>query len=225
LSLVASPRKTECVTFPRSGHHALLACLHRYFGEQLRYCELYQPRQFLAEQGIASHGPMDEDPATNFQKNHDWDLKLRRRPGRLYLVQYRLPTEALASWYKLDLIDQGGEDTRPRWETFARRGCDFWRGFMRKWAIKPAPGTFPLGYERLVDSPEAALADVLRFLTGGAEPDLPRLRSALRAAPITRRNSARTFQHYDLDFFGDLLRRCRREIERAPGLAEALREP
>ena len=82
-------RNIQNITFPRSGHHLIERCIESLFLEEFHYCDYYRHcRQIPCS-----------DPKTTFQKNHDFKLSLSQDKRFHYLVQYRNPLQAIASWY------------------------------------------------------------------------------------------------------------------------------
>ena len=147
--------RTECVSFPRSGHHVLERLLRGYFEDRLRYCDLYEePERSL-----------DRDPSTNFQKNHDFDLDTVLVPGRQYLVLVRDPREALVSWFRLNVRNGELEYTQAAWTQFAAKAWTYWAGFFDKWVVAPIPGRLIIDYRELVETPPATLGRIVEFLS------------------------------------------------------------
>lgn len=162
---------TECVCFPRSGHHALTDVLRTYFGDEFHYCEIYldPPDKHIGAGSV-----------TNFQKSHDFPLDTPIVPGRQYLVQVRNPLHALRSW-KILSERLGG----PPFE-FDRQ-LEFWTGFTKKWVYGPVPNRFIVEYENLVASPQPTMVEVIQFLTRSQNVDMDRLDSALQKFPLAAR--------------------------------------
>lgn len=221
-SSLGSITPTECITFPRSGHHILLSCLADYFGPTLRWSSVHSPYSWDENPGLESHGPLGTDPATNFQKNHDFRLDTPIEAGRKYVIQYREPLEALISWYKMRIADGRGNDDSPEaWERFARDNTNYWRGFVRKWILsreRLAAGEriLLLDYAWLVSDPSGSVDRVVRFLTNGSPPDSERIADIVQDRKIRLLNPAESFVHYDPGFAGRIRRSCRREWNRLP---------
>lgn len=182
--------RTECITFPRSGHHLLHDLLARYFREgELRYCEMYkQPRLRL-----------DVEPRTNFQKNHDLQLATPIRSDRRYVVQVRYPVDAIISWYKMACAETL-QDSPLNWTSYALQAASFWLRFYRKWVLNEVPERLVVNYSDVLANPHAALRDVVMFL-GDAQPDAGRIARACNAEPIQQRNFYRSFKYYGPVFF------------------------
>ena len=183
--------RTECVSFPRSGHHLLEGLLLRYFGEQgMRYCEQYaHPERRL-----------DLDPETRFQKNHDFDLDTPIRSDRQYIIQIRYPLDSLVSLFKLNVKQSGLPDTPAAWTNFAINKIGYWMRFYKKWVLDHIDRRLVVNYADLVEEPVAMLTRVVGFL-GEAEPDMARIHEACAAEPIQVRNDYKCFSHYGAQFF------------------------
>ena len=183
--------RTECVTFPRSGHGLLQKLLHRYYRDgELVYCESYaDPERML-----------DNDPRTNFQKNHDLELETPVRDDRQYLVQIRFPVESIVSWYGLACERDGLVDAPASWTSFAIQKASFWMGFYRKWVMEHVPQRLVVNYADLVGEPVVTLRRVVEFL-GEASPDVERLRECCAAERVERRSFTRSFKYYGPGFF------------------------
>lgn len=168
--------RTKNICFPRSGHHALSNVLLRYFGDEMQYCEFYlEPAKRI-----------NDCPATNFEKNHDFELAIQFRPEFRYLVQIRNPINALASW-KTMLERTEGKPLPHDWLVLK---LDFWSAFAKKWVLQPiGPPRLVVTYERLLQYPFEVCTQVIQFLTGVQNVDAPRLRGALADFPIYERTS------------------------------------
>jgi hypothetical protein len=202
------PRCITNVTFPRSGHHLLEKLLRNYWEDDFRYCEYYTH---------CRRTPC-RDRDTNWQKNHEFDLKLARTPDRFYVVQYRHPFEAISSWYQWELnsgflAEKNGElkswlqrlfhfwpklalmfepDDRVRWERFLDEKLGFWRQFVEKWVLPgPADNMLLLPYGRLVADPRAVV-----FADPENAVDLERINSIVDERQIRRSRAYTEFRHF-----------------------------
>lgn len=183
--------RTECVSFPRSGHHLLEGLLLRYYGEQgMRYCEPYAHPERR----------MEVDPTTRFQKNHDFDLDTPVRTDRQYLVQIRYPLDSLVSLFKLNVKQSGLPDTPASWTNFAVNKTGYWMRFYKKWVLDHIDRRLVVNYSDLVAEPVDMMARVVRFL-GETDPDMGRIEEACAAEPIQVRNDYKCFNHYGAQFF------------------------
>ena len=122
-------RKVINVSFPRSGHHLLVNLLLKYFSKNIDYQnteDIKKQTQFkeVIPAGEFIYCPFYKhcqmtpcsDRRTNFQKNHDFGLKLNKESSYKYIVQYRHPLECLVSWYKLKAYQK--EDSLETWIEF-----------------------------------------------------------------------------------------------------------
>jgi len=172
---------TECISYPRSGHHALVNVLKVYFAETFVYGEIYRdPHAMLGCQF----------PPVNYQKNHDFDLKtpVNLDNSRQYLVQVRNPLESLESWETYDLRVGATPDT-------PENRVDFWAAFVKKWVLYPIPNRLVVWYEDLVGAPVETCTAVIQFLTRTQNVDEQLLSRALMAHPLKRRKP-HTPRHY-----------------------------
>jgi len=116
--------KIQCISFPRSGHHLLVNLLARYYGRVLSLScgrtfndtsKLFTAGPFAyCECGVGGHCRQIPccDPKTTFQKYHDMKLDLKINPSHSYIVQYRHPVHAIASWFMFSLKNHKAEDSK-----------------------------------------------------------------------------------------------------------------
>ncbi len=182
--------RTECLTFPRSGHTLLHRLLSDYLVDgELRYCEMYtEPEKTL-----------DRDPITNFQKNHDLELTTPIREDRQYLVQIRYPIDTLISWYKM-ACKTNVSDAPQTWMEYAFEVSSLWLRFYRKWVLSPIPNRLIVNYSDLVSQPVETLERTVDFL-GCTDPDRARIERCCSAVEIRPRNHYRKFKYYGPRFF------------------------
>ncbi len=198
-------RRTQGVSFPRSGNSALFEFLRRYFEGEVTFCDARDP----AWCGCG-HAPC-ANAATNLAKNHDFGLLDGRtdlvfHPEVRYLVQVRSPVRAIASNFGLWLRGEGVSPTVERWQVFARQQIDYWNAFVDKWVLR-FPGDarrhLVVAYHELVQEPARMAARVVEFATGRpAPPDL--VRQELARAPIRARGSLARFPFFDEQEFDAL---------------------
>jgi hypothetical protein len=191
--MTATLVRTECMTFPRSGHTLLQRLLRGYFGDEFVYCEQYSRPE----------GTLDRDAVTNFQKNHDFELDTPVRGDRQYLVQVRYPLDSLVSWFKLSCSEQKTEDSPQAWTMFAVEKASFWMRFYRKWVLDHVPGRLVVNYEDLVERPVETVTSVVSFL-GGETPDADRIAAVCSSERIARQNYYTGFRYYGPAVFGVL---------------------
>ena len=169
---------TACMSYPRSGHHALVEVLRAYFKENFHYCELYRnpPTELL----LGAPGS-----PTNYVKNHDFNLETPILSDRNYLVQVRNPLAAIESWDELDR--RVGHRTPDSQE----KKLDFWTAFVKKWVFGPVPSRLVVWYEDLLRDPPATTTSVIQFLTKTQNVDNPLLEECLRKFPLSLRTQTR----------------------------------
>jgi len=189
--MTATLVRTECLTFPRSGHTLLQRLLRSYFGEDFVYCEQYSRPE----------GTLDRDPDTNFQKNHDFELETPIRRDRHYLVQVRYPLDSIVSWFKLSCSEGKTADTPQAWTWFAVEKASFWMQFYRKWVLDHVPGRLIVNYEDLVEHPVQTVTSVVEFL-GGETPNVARIEEICGTEGIARKNYYTGFRYYGPAVFG-----------------------
>jgi len=172
--------RTACVSFPRSGHHALTAVLRHYFGDELRYCDNYTSSDL---------DQMHNNVLTNFQKEHDLVLDYLLMPDVKYLIQVRNPVHAIQSWIDFDAVVTGinANQTPDAWKkTFSER-LNFWNAWYQKWVLSDIVPRLVVEYESLVASPVSTIQQVILFMTNGQHADDARLKEALERFPLERR--------------------------------------
>ena len=151
------------VTYPRSGHHALmyfLSALSKSIASD--YCEYYKckghdntpiscPKEGLhaREKGFVCGA------GRRILKNHDFGLDLPVRQDWKYIVQYRHPIYSIESWYKLER--RNGRDMD--FLDFFEEKLDFWKKFIERWVIGSA------ARENVLLMPYEKLGDVDRLLS------------------------------------------------------------
>lgn len=145
------------VSFPRSGHHALVGFLERVSNFSDDYCEFYNCTKHNGEPipchyvGVERNRFSLECGAGNtYLKNHDFELDLPFYEDRKYIVQYRHPFLSIKSWYEMEKAK--GADL-PEWDTFFAEKLKFWEGFIHKWIINlgDKPNVRLVSYDSLAD--------------------------------------------------------------------------
>lgn len=134
---------TYIVSFPRSGHHGLMALLGDVSTNLTdHYCEFYNcvrhdgveipcPRSGIRRE----KGNFSCSAGKRFMKCHDFDLDLPLLSQNSYVVQYRHPFYSIESWYQLKA---GGGRNLQDWTDFFNAKLEFWKRFIRKWVIGTA---------------------------------------------------------------------------------------
>jgi hypothetical protein len=172
--------RTACVSFPRSGHHALTAVLRHYFGDALRYCDNYNSKAF---------DQMNNNELTNFQKEHDLTLAYPLMPNVKYLIQVRNPLHAVQSWLDFDAVVTGinANQSPDEWRKVFSERLDFWKNWYQKWVLSDVHPRLVVEYESLVSAPLSTVQQVILFMTNGQHADDARLKEALEKFPLERR--------------------------------------
>ena len=165
--------KTEAVTFPRSGHHLLKNILEYYFDGSLHYCSVHEDSEDLR---LGVH------PLTNFQKNHDFDLKTKVTDDRRYLIQVRDPMDSVESWIHLTQRIGTNGTTLPvynSWKVDIMDKLNYWIGFIEKWVVNHVPNRLVVSYQDLLNRPESVVTSVIQHLRGKAEVDGKRVKESI----------------------------------------------
>jgi len=193
------------VSFPRSGHYILVDCLKRYF-ESYRECLLYgeegvmlppaKPGQFsYCEWYTTCRQFPCKDPATTFQKSHDFDLQLPILENQKYIVQWRHPVHALMSYFFLWSTSVQQEPSQELWNTFFFETLSYWKEFYDKWVRSAATSDRYLicSYEALMREPVHVLSGVVRMFRLHETPDQKRLEQIVFILDIRERHAWKTF--------------------------------
>ena len=138
--------RTKMVTFPHSGHHWLVRLLQHALGSEVRYSEKYLTGETL-----------ENAPAINLEKEHDFNGDAVIFPQCRYIVQIRQLAPALAGWGQgatgnVDLI-RHVENQLP-----------YYHRFIQKWVVSHIPNRLVVPYDTLRAEPVATVAAVLRHV-------------------------------------------------------------
>ena len=197
--------KIQNVSFPRSGHALLRRCLQLYFGSEFRFCGYH---------GGCRKSPCI-NPQTNYQKIHDFNLKLEINPKLTYLIQYRHPVESLISLYKMYVrIGVIKEDTKENWLHFCNKNIIYWKGFIKKWVIENKnPNVVFVPFTELLNNSKDALRKAIKTMTPGTEIDETKVHNIIQTLNITDRGSIKDFKYYDFNFFKEMEDRAKPELK------------
>ncbi|REL30182.1 sulfotransferase domain-containing protein [Thalassotalea euphylliae] len=128
------------VSYPRSGHHAMIGFLNNITDFSNHYCEFYTCTRHNGEaidckQSKLSHRFKRHNcgAGNKYLKNHDFDLKLPFKSHHKYIVQYRHPFYSIESWYEME---SGKGKKTGDWAAFFNEKLGFWQKFMHKWVVK-----------------------------------------------------------------------------------------
>jgi hypothetical protein len=197
------PRLISAVNYPRSGHHLLVNALARYFSDdltldsnrkaaftagELAYCEYYSHCRTV---------PCG-DPRTNLQKNHDFQLRLGQEEQAFYLVQIRDPMPAITSRFELEVACGRIQDSRQRWEEFARSNVEYWRGFRHKWVRgKKSFSRLIIDYDDLITDPASWVRAAVGYSSPGHTPEEGRLGRVIESLDVGRKSEVESFRFHD----------------------------
>lgn len=171
--------KTECISFPRSGHHGLKMVLADYFGDELVYCDNYVDDPSLR---LGTHAD------TNYCKEHDLNLDLPIDDRFRYLIQVRDPLYAIPSWIEFDsrVGAVRHTETREEWFKVYQERTVFWQKWVEKWILSNIWPRLVIPYDTLVTNPFSTCESVIQFMTG-EHPDPKKLKRSLERFPLTPR--------------------------------------
>lgn len=172
------------VSFPRSGHHALIGFLSRVSDAADNYCEFYSCEKHNGELIECPQKHVNWRMKKNccgagktFLKNHDFDLRLPYREEDKFVVQYRHPFLSIKSWYEME---SGKNDKLEPWPKFFEQKLVFWEGFVRKWlvALGDRDNVLPVTYDSLKD--RDVILQIAEFIDAGMKPDLDKFKPNFR---------------------------------------------
>lgn len=205
---------TQCISFPRSGHHLLVTMLYSYYSDRhqsitdhtylsapnFHYCEFYQHCKQIP----------CSDPQTTLQKNHDLSLQVIPSKHYNYIIQYRSPLPAIVSWYEFSVLhneyDLATRDSQAEWQKFALQKIKFWKEWKKKWITSDSyQRALLLSYEELTRSPAESLKKVLAVLHGDVEQiDAELVEKTVQQVDVEDKRDVKEFTYYDPTFFEEL---------------------
>jgi len=193
-------RNITCITFPRSGHHLLVNTLLKYFSRDVNYSKIGD-KGFLGRTPIRAgtfcyceyyrhclqHPCIDK--RTNFQKNHDFKLRIKNDFTQYYIVQCRTPVEAIVSSYYFRKAAPQRTPLKTQSIIPILKRCKhalihlifyrdnafsklvfwyellYWKRFIYKWAINNKnKNIYFLPYCELIKAPKTKLKEVIKFI-------------------------------------------------------------
>jgi hypothetical protein len=195
------------ISFVRSGHHMAAGFLERYFGPPFRYCDI----------DVHCRRRPCVDPFCSLQKGHDLDDDWPIEPDRDYLIQYRHPLEAIASWFTWRVkLKEWADGSEAGWRQFVEMALPIWQRFVRKWVIDfEHPRSLTLRYDEVMADPRAACVALVRFFGSGQPADENRVAELLQREPMCPRRRLEEFKYFDRGQFAALEARVRDEITQA----------
>jgi hypothetical protein len=197
------PRLITAVSFPRSGHHLLVNALGRYFSDDMTFDSNRKAAFTAGELVYCEHYSHCRrvpcgDPRTNFQKNHDFQLRLGQEEQGVYLVQIRDPMPAITSRFELEVARGRIQNSRQRWEEFAPRNVEYWRGFRHKWARgKTSFSRLIIDYDDLITDPASWVRAATKYFSPEHTPDEDRLRRVIESLDVGRKSEVESFRFHD----------------------------
>jgi hypothetical protein len=172
------------VSFPRSGHHALVGFLNRVSDAADNYCEFYSCEKHNGEPIECPQKHVNWRVKRNccgagktFLKNHDFDLRLPYRKEDKFVVQYRHPFLSIKSWYEME--SGKGKKLEP-WPKFFEQKLAFWEDFVRKWVLElgDRDNVLPVTYDSLKD--REVILQIAEFSGAGIKPELDKFKPNFR---------------------------------------------
>lgn len=156
------------VTYPRTGHHALISFLDKITNVADKYCEFYSctrhdgPKIPCRMDGVGWKNKNYQcGSGKTIVKNHDFALTLPITPECKYIVLYRHPFYSIESWYEME---KEKKKEMPFWEDFFFEKLEFWQGFVNKWVVenRDQSNLFLCQYDDLRNN--ETLYSMLRFM-------------------------------------------------------------
>ena len=193
--------KIQGVSLPRCGHNLLVQHLQQYF-EHRQICPDYRKKllPFLAkakmrrDSNVQRNSETNESPfhyceyyyscksypccdaRNNFQKSHDFDLKLPVNTRQKYIIQTRNDLGLLISWFELRLPRKREVDSPQGFVNFANRIRPYLDGFRRKWLQSELPQRLAIDYDDYLHEPKRHLAKAIRQFAPDQPINVNRLR-------------------------------------------------
>ncbi|MFW5795554.1 MAG: hypothetical protein ACOCV1_08745, partial [Bacillota bacterium] len=203
--------KTECITYPRSGHGILNKLLTYYFSNYtvekvIEICN--KEKYFVAGPYVyctiyrRPDKSLDNNKITNFQKNHDFGLKTVIKKDRYYVIQIRNPIESIVSYFYWNSRRNKILFNEESWYSFFTEKAKFWAGFYKKWIKSDIENRFILEYKDLPNINR--LKDLILFMTNSNQIDLEKLKKGLTELKVVRKNKLDKFP-YNVDGIKDII--------------------
>lgn len=206
-------RAVQAVSFPRSGLGLLVRLLSKYFSGDLSFKVSIREINFAGDFVYCEHykhcGRIPcSDSRTNFQRSHDFGLRLTIDTEKPYLVLYRKPLDAIISHYEAQFrwgICRLEMDTEKFWKRFLKKQLAYYQAFQRKWVTNNwHPNTLYLQYEELVSIPQASLMKVIQLCAPDRKVDSGWLVRVVHSENISEKRSVEHFKYYDKKLFDRL---------------------
>ena len=208
-------RKIINVTFPRSGNSLFRWMLAKYFAKEV-FKGVSSPSSSLKNLrrgkivagkfhfcGVYLHCKCCPciDFRTNFQKTHDFNLKLPNTSLWSYIIQYRQPIESIISKYELMVKEDKIVYDEEKWKEFASDEIIRWKKFVSKWVINNKTSKkFFIPYHKLMEDPVNIMSQVISFINPDEGIDRELLHKIINCEEIRNRRNITDFKYYD-EFF------------------------
>lgn len=164
---------TYIVSYPRSGHHAMIGFLSRISNLDEDYCEYYKCEkhngQAIPCPKSKMHWRMKKGccgAGKRLLKNHDFDLKLPYNKTDKYIIQYRHPLLSIQSWYELE-----SKKNNYDWGTFFNEKLGFWVAFIEKWVLAHQNSQNVLLVPHLSLKQASTIEKIIRFVGSDIDPN------------------------------------------------------
>jgi hypothetical protein len=175
---------TQNITFPRSGHHALVSILEKVT-DDIHYYEKYSDKPKPAN--------------ANFIKNHDFDLKTQYFQLANYIVTIREPWECIPSYFTLEKKTHDLDLDYYGWMKFCNTALIYYRDFYNKWVKDPRENVMVIWYGDLIKKPFMSMKAILDWCDFRYTDD--KLVEVLKENPLEYKNNYKDFKHYNEDYF------------------------
>ena len=148
------------ISFPRSGQHMLertIRDFHRKFNIlPYKYCEFYN----CCRQHTCKYN-------ANYQKNHDFDLKLNIRDDQKYVYLYRKnKIEQLESYYRCDIgkpVDYNNQEDYNNLIDFCKKKSKYYDGLKQKYVDTKRDNVLSVDYDEFLGNPAGIFYKIISF--------------------------------------------------------------
>ncbi|XWN32521.1 MAG: hypothetical protein ROR55_05235 [Devosia sp.] len=201
------------VSWPRSGHHLLVAVLTALIGRRFGYCEFYTPRQ-VPNSPCCGLFPCAKLDLICMSKNHDFQFDSVVPPGMKLIVQIRDYLPSMISDFEV-YVAVGNDDTVASFRRFAENRAHRYARFRHRWIVPDLPDRLIVTYDDLTQNLEATLRTVAAFAELGAigdehfaraiQPPPKRRGIPHHEGPLIRpARDPTAFRYYDEGFLKDI---------------------
>jgi hypothetical protein len=131
------------ISFPRSGHHAMVTALLYYFNlNGLNYCE--------------SYNCCNSFPCSNNRKFENKSY---------YLIGIRHPVDSIVSWYYLNCRANNVIPNEKEFKMFFKEKLSFYISFIDKWLSPKYENVYVYEYNNFLNSPYKELNKIIDFFS------------------------------------------------------------